>query len=269
MITKIKIILTKFQKFLLNIPLFLFKTNIYSDIHFSRNKIGSRVMDNHNLLRLRFTGFVLVLCLLCQSCVSMMTTIIVGDTQKKNKFSALKEKYDCSFDDILFLKDYNELQDYKFGILTGSVDTWLAYTYNIRFHPIHWSLVGNFYYGLFGFTAFLQGIFYNIGPEELSGWQDLDTNRCRQSYFIQSYKSKKELKQEEMNFYKILAHYGKDADVSHDEKRFTEFQREFLKNNNQIQVYKKHNYFYRYIYYLGGKKVFESQFKKYLYLHSN
>ncbi len=224
-------------------------------------------------------SLLLILCFLFQGCASG-TLFLIGRNIDKENGRKLKRNKDCTFQE--FMQDKEDTNAFKFAFVGTVLDFGLAIRYFFRVNPVGLHLVANATYA-YGAVLILIGSSYSGDVKEggsvkiginLQTWENDNVNECKYEYFAIPYKKEYLVIREEednesvfdngeITFLKAILNYSLVSNISQD-KNFSTFQKDFLRNN-KIQTYYKNKTLYYYIHYPGGKAKFEEDFGKYLY----
>jgi len=213
-------------------------------------------------------SFVIIFCFWLQGCASA-TGFFIGDGMDNSKVvEEFAKNKTCNFEEVLSQKARKGRHFYTWRlILAGSIlDLGLSVYYLTNFNPNGLTLFAAGAYTFYSLGALFASSGYkrNEPPSiDFAGWYQRNGTECKEEYFTLIYNKEYEIKTIRIGFLKAILNYPHDYDISQDEN-FTNFQKDFLRNN-KIQTYSKDNYFYRYIHYPGGKAKFEEDFGKYLF----
>ena len=206
-------------------------------------------------------SLLLIFCFLFQGCFGISSFFIgrkVANVVQKNS-----DKKECAFDEFMMNREL--IYASSFGVIGSIVDLGLSIKYFGVVKPagIKLYFAAHYPFGALVLFALFASELQSIPFTGQEGWNREDETKCEIEYFVTPYENEKEFNEGEPFFLKAILNYPHDYDISQDQN-FTNFRKDFLRNN-KIQTYYKDKYFYRYIYYPGGKAKFEEDFGKYLF----
>ncbi|MDX1957188.1 MAG: hypothetical protein SFU98_01375 [Leptospiraceae bacterium] len=217
---------------------------------------------------MRFISFILVFSLVFQNCISFPAGVIVSEIDEARK-ERLKVK-DCTFKEILIqrVEKYGRYQWRPFIIALALIDVALAIEYYLRVNPVGFDLYLNTLYAGMAIILSVHNLVNNKEKVDIifSGWEHRFAAECKADYYVIDYANENDLISDKNFIHRLWPNgvsYHSSIEI---EKRM----KDFLQTNQIIiQIYTDQSRFYRYLYYKGGEKKFNEDFKKYLDMHSN